>query len=151
MASSKPPIIHSDSSFNRLGLFCRVSRNRPEEQGVVCPGPGGEPLYRMAGLSVASRRLPGTTQRKVCPPPLFCCVDTTAHRIAARRDVLGSRLLLTDRAAMLRSGSPPGVGPLDTQRVCNPSVFLSHPSNSGVSELLVVVLANLRRLGCRDQ
>jgi crossover junction endodeoxyribonuclease RuvC len=33
-----------------------------------------------------------------------------AHRTAAPRDVPGSRLLLTDRAAMLQSGSPPGSG-----------------------------------------
>jgi hypothetical protein len=32
-----------------------------------------------------------------------------AHRTATPRDVPGSRPLLTDRAAMLQSGSPPGV------------------------------------------
>jgi len=31
------------------------------------PTPGGEPLFKMAALSVASRRLPGMTQRKVLP------------------------------------------------------------------------------------
>jgi hypothetical protein len=29
--------------------------------------PGGEPLYKMAALSVGSRRLPGMTQRNVLP------------------------------------------------------------------------------------
>ena len=87
---------------------------RPREHGVACPSPGGEPLYKMAALSVASRRLPGMTQRTVLPIASVllrgCCGDTAAHRTAAPRDVPGSRLLLTHRAAMLRSGSPPGLG-----------------------------------------
>jgi hypothetical protein len=29
--------------------------------------PGGEPLYKVAALSVSSRRLPGMTQRKILP------------------------------------------------------------------------------------
>jgi hypothetical protein len=50
-----------------------------------------------------------------CPSPSILAVGIqTANRTAARRDVPASRLLLTDRAAMLRSGSPPGVGPLYT-------------------------------------
>jgi len=53
------------------------------------------------------------TQRNVLPiASTIVCRDTTAHRTAAPRDVPGSRLLLNHRAAMLRSGSPPGVGPL---------------------------------------
>jgi hypothetical protein len=36
-------------------------------RGVVCPRPGGEPLYKLAALSVNSRRLPGVTQRNVLP------------------------------------------------------------------------------------
>jgi len=55
----------------------------------------------MAALSVASRRLPGMTQRNVLPIASFVVGDATAHRTAARRDVPGSRLLLTDGAAML--------------------------------------------------
>jgi hypothetical protein len=39
----------------------------PKEHRVACPKPGGEPLYKMAALSVVSRRLPGMTQRKVLP------------------------------------------------------------------------------------
>jgi hypothetical protein len=53
-----------------------------------------------------SRELPSAM---FCPSRLFCCGDTTAHRTAAPRDVPESRLLATDRAAMLRSGSPPGL------------------------------------------
>jgi len=40
---------------------------RRKEHGVACPRAGGEPLYKMAALSVASRRLPGMTQRDVLP------------------------------------------------------------------------------------
>jgi hypothetical protein len=36
-----------------------------------------------------------------CPSRLFRAADTTAHRAATPRDVPGSRLLLTDRAAIL--------------------------------------------------
>jgi hypothetical protein len=46
------------------------------------------------------------TQRNVLPIASFCSGDTTAHRTAARRDVLGSRLLLIDRTAILQSGLP---------------------------------------------
>ena len=53
---------------------------------------------------------PGMTQRNALPTASVLLRDTTAHRTGARRDVPGSRLLLTDRAAMLRSGSPPGLG-----------------------------------------
>ena len=35
----------------------------------------GRPLYKMAALSVASRRLPGMTQRNVCPSRLFRAAD----------------------------------------------------------------------------
>jgi hypothetical protein len=42
------------------------------------------------------------------PPPGIDAMGKTL-----RWDVPGSRLLLTDRAAMLRSGSPPGVGACD--------------------------------------
>jgi len=50
-----------------------------------------------------------------------------AHRTAAPRDVPGSRLLLSDSAAKLRSGSPPGVGPLYPPSVCNFLGFLPNP------------------------
>jgi hypothetical protein len=68
------------------------------------------------------------TQRHVLPIAFILLRIQPAHRTAARRDVPGSRLLLTDRAAMLqsglpdetsrslsdgaKSGSPPGVGPI---------------------------------------
>jgi hypothetical protein len=61
-------------------------------------------LYRL--LAGGSRESPNAM---FCPSRLFCCGETTAHRTTAPRDVPGSRLLLTHRAAMLRSGSPPGV------------------------------------------
>jgi len=52
----------------RRALSSRSPRRPPgKERGVACPRPGGEPLYKMAALSVASRRLPGITQRKVLP------------------------------------------------------------------------------------
>ena len=44
-----------------------------------------------------------------CPSRLFRAAATTAHRTATPRDVPGSRLLPTHRAARLQSGSPPGV------------------------------------------
>jgi hypothetical protein len=34
---------------------------------MVSHRPGREPLYKMAALSVSSRRLPGITQRNVLP------------------------------------------------------------------------------------
>jgi hypothetical protein len=49
------------------------------------------------------------TQRKFGPARLFRAAATTAHRTATPRDVPGSRLLPTHRAARLQSGSPPGV------------------------------------------
>jgi hypothetical protein len=42
----------------------------------------------------------------------------SAHRIAGRSAILGSRLLPTCRTAMLQNGSPPGIGqatPLDVR------------------------------------
>jgi hypothetical protein len=63
----------------------------------------------MAALSVGSRRLPGMTQRNVLPIASVLLRGYNGHITAARRDVPGSRLLLTDRAAMLQSGSTPGV------------------------------------------
>jgi hypothetical protein len=65
-----------------------------------------------------------------CPPRLFRSGDTTPHRTAARRDVPGSRLLLTDRVATLRSGSPPGVRPAQPAAGLQRSLFLSHPSSA---------------------
>jgi hypothetical protein len=120
--------------------FTLDARSRPlKERGVAYPRPGGEPLYKMTALSVASRRLPGTSQRNVLPSASILLWDTTAHRTAAPRDVPGSRLLLTHRAAKLQSGSPPGAAPLNTRRVCNPSVFSSSPfTRTGVSESLVL-------------
>ena len=52
----------------------------------------GKPLYKVAALSVASRRLLGMTQRNVLPIASILLRDTTARRTAARRDVPGSRL-----------------------------------------------------------
>jgi hypothetical protein len=75
-------------------------------------------LYRL--LAGGSRELPSAM---FCPSRLFCCGDKAAHRTAAPRDVPGSRLLLTHRAATLRSGSPPGVKPLYPLRKF--SVFLA--------------------------
>jgi hypothetical protein len=79
------------------------------------PRPGGEPLRSMAALWVASRRLPGMTQRNVLPIASILLWDTTAHRTGAPRDVPGSRLLLTHRAAMLRKRLPPVVGPFEDE------------------------------------
>jgi hypothetical protein len=46
----------------------RKALRSPKEHGlIVSSRPGGEPLYKMAALWVASRRLPGMTQRKVLP------------------------------------------------------------------------------------
>ena len=58
-------------------------------------------LYRL--LAGGSRESPNAM---FCPSRLFVCRDTTAHRTTAPRDVPGSRLLLTDRAAILQSGLP---------------------------------------------
>ena len=50
------------------------------------------------------------------PSAMFCASrqfragDATADRTATPRNVSGSRPLHTDRAAILQSGSPPGVG-----------------------------------------
>jgi hypothetical protein len=44
---------------------------RRKEHGVACPRPGGEPLHKMAALSVASRLLPGMTQRDVFAHRLY--------------------------------------------------------------------------------
>jgi hypothetical protein len=49
------------------------------------------------------------TQRNVLPIASVLLRGYNGHITAARRDVPGSRLLLTDRAAMLQSGSTPGV------------------------------------------
>jgi hypothetical protein len=62
-------------------------------------------------MQVGSKRLPGITQRNVCPSCPFGAKEShDGDRTAARGDVLGSRLLPTDGAAMLQSGSPPVVG-----------------------------------------
>ena len=58
-------------------------------------------LYRLAAGGSRVR-----LSAMFCPSRLFCCGDTTANRTAARRNVPGSRLLLTHRAAMLQSGLP---------------------------------------------
>ncbi len=109
------------------------------EHGVACPGPGGEPLYKMAALSVASRRLPRTSQRNVLPIATILLWGYHGHRTAARTDVPGSRLLLTDRAAMLQSGSPPGVWATRPAARLQFSVFLPDPSSVLAFELLVLV------------
>ena len=96
----------------------------------------------MAALSVNSRRLPGITQRNILPiASVPCGGATTAYRTATPRDVPGSRLLPTHRAAMLQSGSPPGVWSVQRaaclQPFCVPSssftlAFLCYSSsNSG--------------------
>jgi hypothetical protein len=68
-----------------------------------CPEgtPGEEPLYKMAALSVGSRRLPGNVSAQCFVHRVYSVWDTTAHRTAARRVIPGSRLLATDRAAIL--------------------------------------------------
>jgi hypothetical protein len=82
----------------------------------------GRPLWRVSlrpresclnvnpAETCKNRRLPGMTQDKVFPSRLFVRHHTRPDRTATRRDVPGSRLLPTDRAAILQSGSPPGVG-----------------------------------------
>jgi len=81
------------------------------------------------------------TQRNVLPIASSVRRIQLAHRTATPRDVPGSRPLATHRAAMLQSGSPPGV------RSAQPAACLwpfCVPSSSisavAFSELLVVVL-----------
>ena len=78
-----------------------ASFSSSSEPGVAYPRPGGEPLYKMAAVSVGSRRLPGMTQPNVLPIASILLRRYNDHRTAARRDVPGSRLLQTDRAAIL--------------------------------------------------
>jgi hypothetical protein len=89
------------------------------------------------------------TQRDVLPIASVLLRRYNGHRTAAPRDVPGIRLLLTDRAAMLRSGSPPGVGPTlhAAQFFCVPS---SPFNRTGVSELFVLVLAILAECGLTE-
>jgi hypothetical protein len=47
---------------------------------------------------------------RFCPSRQFRAGDATGHRTATPRNVPGSRPLQTDRATILQSGSPPGVG-----------------------------------------
>jgi hypothetical protein len=47
---------------------------------------------------------------RFCPSRLFRAASHQNDRTATRRDVHGSRLMPNDRAAILQSGSPPGVG-----------------------------------------
>ena len=77
----------------------------------------------------ASRRLPGMTQRNVLPVASFRTGDATTQRTAAPRDVPGSRPLQIDRAAMPQSGSPPGVGTVDT-----PRIYIATPPTSRTPE-----------------
>jgi hypothetical protein len=88
-----------------LVLEKRVLAERFE---LVC-SPGGEPLCRVASLSVSGRRLPGRTQR--VPSPLGLSETGLAELIETNASgaVSGSRLLETDRLATLQSGSPPGL------------------------------------------
>jgi hypothetical protein len=74
------------------------------------PALGGEPLYKSAAISVASRRLPRITQGNLWPSvALLRCVDLNgADRAATRADVPGSRVLPTHITANLQRGSPPG-------------------------------------------
>ena len=69
--------------FGPSGVFesCVKSKLHPATAGLEMPGESqtsphrlklreataGKPLYKMAALSVAGRRLPGMTQRKVLP------------------------------------------------------------------------------------
>ena len=49
--------------FGELSRVALLVVHPGKEPGVACPRPGGEPLYKMAALSVSSRRLPGTSRR----------------------------------------------------------------------------------------
>ena len=64
----------------------------------------------MAGLQVASRRLPGTARGVAFYKALSPPHGTEAMGETLRWDNPGSRLLPSHRDAMLRSGSPPGLG-----------------------------------------
>jgi hypothetical protein len=72
--------------------------------------PSGRPLYKMAALSVSSRRLPGMTQRNVLP---MASIPYGGYNRPIERPHLetfpGAACLPTHRAARLQSGSPPGV------------------------------------------
>jgi hypothetical protein len=92
-------------------------RPRPpnEHSGLACPASGGEPLRKAAALWDGSRRLPKATQDSpsLLMLPFFrgtICADAGLMR--TRWVVPGSRLLQNHRAAILESGSPPGLGQL---------------------------------------
>ena len=108
----------------------RKALRSPKEHGLIV----SPPAWRGAALQYGSsmgwqQAAPGND-----PTPCFAHRVYTgrreqpAHRTATRRDIPGSRLLLTHRAATLQSGSPPAFGPLGTRLVCNPSVVLRHPA-----------------------
>jgi hypothetical protein len=95
----------------------------------------------MAALSVSSRRLPGMTQRNVLPIASIPLRIQPAHRTATPRDIPGAACCRAFRSGRspsakfvafetVRAKAAPlqAFGPLDTQRVCNPPVFLPHPS-----------------------
>jgi hypothetical protein len=66
-----------------------------------------------------------------CPSRLFRAADTTGLRTATPRDVPGSRLLPTHRAARLQSGSPPERSLRSTRGLfATLLLFVSHPSSA---------------------
>jgi hypothetical protein len=84
------------------------------------PSPGGEPLCRVASLSVCSRRLPEAAQDS---PSFLMFAYPREKRFLryagltrARWVVPASRLLQTDRTATLQSGSPPVAAQSPSQR-----------------------------------
>ena len=116
-----------------LGSACAALRP-PKEPGVACPRSGGEPLSRWQLYRLVAGGSRERLSARFCPSPLLGCGDSTAHRIAAPRDVPGSRLLLTHRAAMLRSGSPPGAWSAQPAACLQPfcSPVASHAPKTGV-------------------
>jgi hypothetical protein len=86
----------------------------------------GKPLYKMAALPVASRRLPGMTQRSVCPSRLFRGGGYNRPIDLPNLETFpGAACLPTHRTARLQSGSPPGVRPLHPRRGCPKQIRLS--------------------------
>ena len=67
--SPRRPKLQTSPSRLDSGTLRRASREATSSR----------PLYKMAALSVASGRLPGTTQRSVCPSLLFRVAHTTAQ------------------------------------------------------------------------
>jgi hypothetical protein len=78
------------------------------------PRLGGEPLWKMAGLSGGQQAAPGNYPASEYQS--YASNRTVLTKVTNVRNdgkswaASGSRLLQTDRAATLRSGSPPGRG-----------------------------------------